>query len=309
MQQILWFVDVARANQIGHYKMPDVSHGYSPSDDIRKRVSYLLDYSPTRVRIKATSHAMMLAVLKVVVKHERFKSVMLEDDHVNINPRPGAEDLATLESAIRILLAAKHLKMVSFKIYQHVVIRDAQMLHDAVMQSRATHIDFDFCLGNLHIPFIFLAAKTHPTLKKMDCHFGGSFFSPNYFEREMNMSLTTEIIWPFGRPAGAVIEWQFGPKHKMWQAYQDNRSYLIYGMSRARVDSKLAMIRSPHCQNIKFQGCDFSGSGVPDLSKFENIKRVYIIGCMLGDIESGDAAGEKKGERAEKKRKKKAIKN
>jgi hypothetical protein len=78
-------------------------------------------------------------------------------------------------------------------------------------------------------------------------------------------------------------------------------------MSHARVVSKLAMIRSPRCENIKFQGCDFSSDGIPDLTGFANIKRVYIIGCLLGDFESGDATSEREeeGEKAVKKRKRK----
>jgi len=312
MQEALWTVDVSRANDIDHFKKPEDVYYISVSNERMKKndCRVFLPFRYTRVRIQTPSTQMMLAILTSLVKNEKIKSISLEDDDADTDTgtrTPSLELVEAFESAVRILLGGKHLKMARFKIQQDLVIRDGQMLHDALVQSRVAEIDFGYSLRSQHLPYLSLATRTHPTLKYLWCYFDDYFLCADYFQKNM-WPLNFDLRWPFEcRARASVIEWPYGPKHRNWIRYQSNKSYLIYCMSHARVVSKLAMIRSPRCENIKFQGCDFSSDGIPDLTGFANIKRVYIIGCLLGDFESGDATSEREeeGEKAVKKRKRK----
>jgi len=231
---------------------------------------------------------MILAVLKVVVQNEDIKAVTLEYYSEDINARPNLEERETLESAVRILLTAKHLILVRFKIMQNIVVLDAQMLYDAVMQSRAMELDFEFSMSIQNIPFLLLVAQTHPTLQRLYCYFQDRRLVANHFEKKMSWQINDELMRPFGTEAPSFIEWSSGPTHADLNGYTNKKSYIIYRLPHVLVDKKLAMVCHADCQNIKFQGCDFSATGIPNMAKFKNIRRIRIIGCMLGDVESGD---------------------
>jgi hypothetical protein len=305
MQEATWYVDISKANDISHYKRPKIAHGFAGADD--RLGAWLYHYVDSRSFDRGTiktQSRQMLSILKLLVLSKKVKSISLEDDYVNHHLSSRQEEVETLQKAVDILLAGGHLKMIKLHLARNIMLGDGQMLHDAIMRSRATVMEFGRTVEAKHMPFLSLAIRTHPTLKNITCYETNRDFDVTCGFRRC-VPVNYDLFHPFGNESVITINWPYGRNHRMWNSYQDKPSYLIYCMSHARVVSKLAMIRSPRCENIKFQGCDFSTNGVPDLTGFSNIKRVYIIGCLLGDFESGDATGEREGEKAEKKRKRK----